>query len=101
MGDQVISGVRATLLDIALQKRREFGAGTGGGKFCRMRAAGLINSDHRVRPAQQIGGHHLGNAQKPGDDDHRQLLREMRKQIEPPLRQRIDQVVRQRRNFRR
>jgi hypothetical protein len=82
LGDQVIGGPRAAVLDIGAQEGDE-GLGRGDGLVLhRAGAAGHVHADHRVRPAQEVGGHLLGHAEEAGDDADGQRLGEGLQKVE-------------------
>ena len=73
LGDQIVTRVLATLIDIAAQEGGEICGGGIGGLFGRAGPADLVDGDHIIGPAQQVGPHILGDAKQPRDDAHGQL----------------------------
>ena len=62
LGDQVVTRVLATLIDIAAQEGGEICGGGIGGLFGRAGTADLVDGDHIIGPAQQVGPHILWHA---------------------------------------
>ena len=99
MGDQVIGGLGAALVDVAAQ---EGGKGVGGGDgaiFGGTAAVRHIHADHGVGPCEQVRGHGFGDAEQAGDDDDGEFLGEMGEDVVVAGREGVDQLVRQARDF--